>query len=590
MSRNLVIRGGGRTRCRTAGALTFAAGLALTISSFTAGPLAARAAYLPANIAVDGNSARLAGPATGCGDKATAPTDGEICTPTISTTITPRSTVPVGTPVVDTATVALPEIDEVVPTVTFNIYSGSGSGVCTGAPLKSIGPISLTDGMAGTGSIATGLTAPSLTPGGYEFQAVLSIDSVTSTCGDEPLTITAPDSQLVKTERDLGPNAAAGQNPDTPAYVSSITTALTGDVLQYQLTYSNTGNATASPIVLSDTIPTGTSYVPGSCILGGDNGFTCDDTVAGAISLTDLAGVIGGTEPFAVGTFKVVITAAAPFTISNQAQFTTGVASLPTTPVRATAPKVARAAKSGITFMGSSGTAKATGPKSSLVKGARDLGASTKVTPGSDPATPAYASSITALGGDVIQYRMAYSNSGSAAASGVTISDAIPTGSSYYHPGSVSSCLPAAGWTCDDHTVPGTVTFSNPSVPAGTTGLVAGTFKVLASGSGTFTIHNVAQVTTTAESTPLHSSADAGVSPAPVASPTVNNAPPSGTVTLPTTTGGVAGISAVSTPTTGAQVPFGLGLVLMLVGGALTALASRRRPSDGAAPRPWRRG
>ncbi|MEM6353304.1 MAG: DUF11 domain-containing protein, partial [Cyanobacteria bacterium P01_D01_bin.14] len=46
--------------------------------------------------------------------------------------------------------------------------------------------------------------------------------------------------------------------------------ALPGDTLEYEITYTNTGNDAAVDVVVTDTIPDGTTYVPGSIVIASD--------------------------------------------------------------------------------------------------------------------------------------------------------------------------------------------------------------------------------------------------------------------------------------------------------------------------------
>ena len=76
-------------------------------------------------------------------------------------------------------------------TVTYNLYSGNSSSVCTGTPLQSVVKTV-------AGGIVPNATFTAVAAGSYEIQAVYSGDAqtsnlgATSTCGAEPFTVQPP--------------------------------------------------------------------------------------------------------------------------------------------------------------------------------------------------------------------------------------------------------------------------------------------------------------------------------------------------------------------------------------------------------------
>jgi uncharacterized repeat protein (TIGR01451 family) len=76
--------------------------------------------------------------------------------------------------------------------------------------------------------------------------------------------------------------------------------------------------------------------------------------------------------------------------------------------------------------------------------------------------------------GKVITYTLAYRNSGTSAATGVVVTETVPTYTTFTAAGSTS------GWSCADGAVAGTrCTFNMPSVPAGTSGTLTFVVRVL---------------------------------------------------------------------------------------------------------------
>ena len=132
-----------------------------------------------------------------------------------------------------------------------------------------------------------------------------------------------------------------------PDFSTSVKTAvdlnggslLVGDVLQYTIVVNNTGNDSSVNTVLTDAIPAGVTFVPGSLqITAGANGGNKTDALAddqGEISAgtvkfrlgTGANGTTGGAIPIGGSTtvtFQVTVNAGATGTIANQATINAG--------------------------------------------------------------------------------------------------------------------------------------------------------------------------------------------------------------------------------------------------------------------------
>ncbi|MEG1317317.1 MAG: hypothetical protein RSC86_08065, partial [Oscillospiraceae bacterium] len=170
----------------------------------------------------------------------------------------------------------------------------------------------------------------------------------------------------------------------TPAF------AQFGDTLTYTITLHNTGNAAANNVLITDVIPAGTTYVPGSTTATAP--FTGDPTTA--IALTNPIPA-GGTVTI---TFKVKLGSSAP-----------PVNPIPNTAKANYAYTVDPAQPNGVAGTGTSNTV--TTPvstaKLNIVK---------------------TADKSIAYIGDVITYNLAITNTGNVPADNVIVTDAVPSG------------------------------------------------------------------------------------------------------------------------------------------------------------------
>lgn len=143
----------------------------------------------------------------------------------------------------------------------------------------------------GTGVVDGDLADVSVTADSQVYEAVPA---------DDPADITNTDRAIITADAVINVTKSA-----------NVTSGPTGTVIEYTLTYTNTGNNTATNVTLSDPIPAGTTYVGGD--LATWNGAALTDAAAGdpaGISFTGGAG----------GTVTAVITSVAP-NVTGQIKF-----------------------------------------------------------------------------------------------------------------------------------------------------------------------------------------------------------------------------------------------------------------------------
>ena len=238
------------------------------------------------------------------------------------------------------------------------------------------------------------------------------------------------------------------------------TTVQIGQSVTYTVALTNTGNATATDVTVTDTVPTGMTYV--SC----SGGASCSES-SGTVTWSgvNVPAESGGNPGTASVSFDVTVTSgdANNQVISNVATYQGGnipgcetstcstntvtltVAALPNTPPppsTTTVPNV-----------------------TTPTPGVPQL----TVTKSSDPANGS-----TVRVGDSVVYTLALANAGTVQAANVSVTDAAPTGTSYV-PGS-ATCNGLSGCTV---TVSGdTITWSGITVPAAASNTSPGTASV----------------------------------------------------------------------------------------------------------------
>ncbi|MEG1647191.1 MAG: hypothetical protein RR325_00300 [Bacilli bacterium] len=184
------------------------------------------------------------------------------------------------------------------------------------------------------------------------------------------------------------------------------TNATPGDVLTYTLTLHNTGNVAANNVVLTDTIPIGTTYVAGS--ITSTLPFTGDPT-----------SVIMLTSPIAAGstatiTFKVKIGNTVP-----------SINPIPNKAIVSYTYTVNPANPNGVTKTGISNTV------------------NTNVVLAALETTKTVNQNVSYIG-QVLTYNIALKNTGNASLNNVVITDTISNGTSYI-PGSLTVSVPFVG-------------------------------------------------------------------------------------------------------------------------------------------------
>ncbi|WP_145409489.1 DUF7507 domain-containing protein [Paenibacillus xylanexedens] len=177
----------------------------------------------------------------------------------------------------------------------------------------------------------------------------------------------------------------------TVAKVSAATGAVAGDSILYTVTISNAGTASAASVVLSDTLPTGLTFVPGSVTVAGVSRPTLDVTAGIPLGSLNLASSV-------IVTYRALI--------ANNANIL----------------QLVNSANAAFTFQSVAGGAVISG-----------------VIPSNSSVLPVYspnlsivktASTTNATVGDQVTYTLQVNNGGNVAAN-VTLTDNIPAGSSY---------------------------------------------------------------------------------------------------------------------------------------------------------------
>lgn len=242
--------------------------------------------------------------------------------------------------------------------------------------------------------------------GSFDPGTATEIDNVATATNDEnesptspetTVTVKTPSSSLVKSVR----------NASTGGAFATTATATPGDLIEYQLVYTNAGPGTATNVVVSDPIPTKTTWQ--SCSP------TCTTTGSPVSSVSwTTPGPVGANSPL---TFTFTVEMDGPFT-----QASTDITNVGSVDTDEEAEEDSNPTT--VTVLAN--------PTSSLVKSVRNA-----TTNPSGTFTP----STAADPGDVIEYKLTYLNSGPGQATGVVVSDPIPANSTFL------SCNPACTQT-----------------------------------------------------------------------------------------------------------------------------------------------
>ncbi|MEG0900142.1 MAG: hypothetical protein RSD67_06990 [Oscillospiraceae bacterium] len=212
------------------------------------------------------------------------------------------------------------------------------------------------------------------------------------------------------------------------------TNAKFGDVLTYTLSLHNSGNVPANNVVITDPIPSGTTYVAGSIV--SNVPFTGDPTSTIILTAPIAA---GATATF---TFKVKLATTAPFVnpVPNTATVNYAYTSDPTNP-------------NGNTATGNSNTV------------------NTKVSTANLTVTKSTSQTIAYIN-DIITYNLVITNTGNVPADKVVVTDPIPSGT-VLMPGSLVVSQPYTG-------SPATAITLTNAIAAGQTVTISFQVKVIA--------------------------------------------------------------------------------------------------------------
>jgi uncharacterized repeat protein (TIGR01451 family) len=237
-----------------------------------------------------------------------------------------------------------------------------------------------------------------------------------------------PSSSLHKQERDATANGVFSDGPIT---------VNPGDTIEYQLTYANSGTGPAVGITITDTLPANTAFV------------SCSN------SCSNVAGVLSWNE----GTIQAGGSATVAFQVKVPSTFTSNTYS--------TSNFGTETDQSG-SHQSNTVIANGTYPGGALLhKQEKDV-----TTGGSYSDGP-----ITARQGDVIQYQLVYTNTGTGPVTNLKITDPIPANTTFVAGSCSLTCTNSAGtlsWTFANVASGGVVTVSfqvtvNSGLPTGTT-------------------------------------------------------------------------------------------------------------------------
>ncbi|MEN1727041.1 MAG: hypothetical protein AAGJ52_01250 [Pseudomonadota bacterium] len=198
--------------------------------------------------------------------------------------------------------------------------------------------------------------------------------------------------------------------------------AIPGDLITWQLDYSNIGNQEGAALILLEVVPANTTFAPGAS----DPGWVCADTTPGSNCFLDLFDLDGGASGSA--TFSVTVNPALPLSVTsidNTAQLTAANASSvnasDSTPVSATLDLAIAKSDGGVI------------------------------------PTP----------GGVLVYALDYSNNGNTETNGVTLTETVPDNTTF------NAGASTVAWVCvPDGSAGSTCTFSLGTVAAGASGTI----------------------------------------------------------------------------------------------------------------------
>ncbi|MFT5429444.1 MAG: putative repeat protein (TIGR01451 family), partial [Myxococcota bacterium] len=236
--------------------------------------------------------------------------------------------------------------------------------------------------------------------------------------------------ELSKTNNTLGVSidVAAAADVTVTTLTDSGGPVTLGDTITYTIGFDNIGTASASGVVLTETVPVGTTLAPGNTL------WDCNGTAAGTICTRNL-GSLAPNQP-ATASFVVVVNdtlTAAETTIDNTSTISRA---------NAGAPELS------------------TVNDSALVQ--------TAVVAGPDIQVEVSADATVATVDQTVVYTITYRNQGTAAAAGVEVSAQVPTKTTYQDTDQVVGGPPGLNpWTCGGTTGGSLCVITVGALPAG---------------------------------------------------------------------------------------------------------------------------
>jgi uncharacterized repeat protein (TIGR01451 family) len=290
--------------------------------------------------------------------------------------------------------------------------------------------------------------------------AALSGSTVSNTAG---VSTTTTDPDPTNNNSTTGATVTTAISADVSVAKTGPSSAIAGTTVTYTVTVANAGPSNAASVSLSDTVPTGTTFVSESQTTG--PAFACATPAVGGtgtITCTIASLAAGGSATFSI---VVNVPAGATGQITNTATVSTSTSD-------------PNSANNSSTVA----TAITTGPDVSVTK--------------SGPASVVAGANAT--------YTITVANGGSVTATSVSLTDTLPAGTTFVSEtqtaGPVFACTtPAAGAT-------GTITCTIPTLPGGGSATFSVVVKVSSGATGQIT--NTATVTsTTPDPNPANNSA-----------------------------------------------------------------------------------
>ena len=341
-------------------------------------------------------------------------------------------------------------ITETVPTgTTFN--SGSSSAGWSCAPDNNAGSTctnTIGSLAAGAGNATINFAVTVNTPAASHLTTISDTASIDDDHAYEADFDTSNNSSSDSTTLNAEPAFGTFTKDD------GTTTTTPGSTLTYTINYANTGNQDAVGVVLTETVPTGTTYVA-----TGSSSWSCADNSPAGTTCTITVGNLAGGGGSGSATFKVTVLNPAAAGLANIVN------------------------NASIADDGSNTTGSST-PKTAAAQDTDTLNAAPDLFVGKTP-------DVTIIGaGQTITYTVNYANNGNQGATGVVVTETVPANTTFVASGSST-------WTgCADGAAAGTVcTNTVGALAAGGNGSL--TFKVKVNNSipgGTTQITNTATI------------------------------------------------------------------------------------------------